>query len=584
MASRIARGDRNSALFGIGMRAAALLLVTALAACAPMPSKKPSGAQMAQPAVAAVAADQDLLLKLLAAQFALQGNDLQTGAQGYADAAMLTNDPLVSEEATRLALSVRQWALAKRALTRWQELAPKDPGVLQARAWIALGEKRSDDAYVDLDAIAARADEQSWRLIAQTLLGAEDKTAAAQLLDRLATSQHLATKERNWVAVSQLAFKLGDKALAQRLADTAVTKFHGGDSYAWSARLAIDRGDKAAAREKYAEALQRDPKSLRLRGGYAALLADSGDNAAASRALANGPQDDTTYGARAAYASRADDKVALAALYRELVADTAARSGKRLYLMGQIAELVDKRSDALEWYRGINDDDEHWFDAQTREAVLLDQLGHTDQALDFLHQLQAQTVEDSEQLGNAYLLEAEILSRRQRPRDATAVYTRALGTLPDDPRLLYARALLAAEQGRDADAEHDLRRVIELKPDDAEAMNALGYTLADGSSKGDAKLNEARDLIRRAIELKPNEAAIIDSLGWVHYRMGDLDASLTQLRRAYEKQPDADIAAHLGEVLWVKGERDEARKVWDEGRRKDPKNKALLEAIQRLAT
>jgi tetratricopeptide (TPR) repeat protein len=115
-------------------------------------------------------------------------------------------------------------------------------------------------------------------------------------------------------------------------------------------------------------------------------------------------------------------------------------------------------------------------------------------------------------------------------------------------------------------------------------MNALGYTLADSSQKGDAKLGEARDWVRRAIELKPNEPAIIDSLGWVHYRLGDLDAALTQLRRAYEKQPDADIAAHLGEVLWVKGDRDEARKVWDEGRKKDPKNKALLEAIQRLAT
>jgi Flp pilus assembly protein TadD len=216
--------------------------------------------------------------------------------------------------------------------------------------------------------------------------------------------------------------------------------------------------------------------------------------------------------------------------------------------------------------------------------VLLDQLGRTEQSLDFLHQLQAQTAEDSDQLGNAYLLEAEVLARRQRPREAIAVYTRGLGPLPDDPRLLYARALLAVDQGDVAGAERDLRRVIELKPDDAEAMNALGYTLADSSRKGDAKLGEARDLVRRAIELKPNEPAIIDSLGWVHYRLGDLDAALTQLRRAYEKQPDADIAAHLGEVLWVKGDRDEARKVWGEGRKKDPKNKALLEAIQRLAT
>lgn len=549
-----------------------------------MQQKAQIAGPQAKPAAAPVAAEHDVMLKLLAAQFALQNSDLAAGAQGFADAADLSPDPLVSEEATRLALSVKQWPLAHRALARWQLLAPKDPGVQQARASIALGEGRGDDAYTDLAALASRGDDQAWRLIAQALLSAEDKAAAARLLERLATPDRLAARETNWVAVSQLAFKLGDKALSQRLVDAAVAKFHGGDSYAWSARLALDRGDKVNAREKYAEALKRDPKSLRLRGGYAALLADSGDNAAAARALAAGPQDDTTYGARAAYASRADDKPALAALYRELVADKSARSSKRLYLLGQVAELTDKRDEALEWYRGIGDDDEHWFDAQMREAVLLDQLGRTSQALDFLHQLQAQTAEDSDQLGDAYLLEAELLARKQRPGDAIAVYTRALGTLPDDPRLLYARALLAVDQNDVSAAERDLRRVIELKPDDAEAMNALGYTLADSSRKGDAKLGEARDLIRRAIELKPDEPAIIDSLGWLHYRMGDLEASLTQLRRAYAKQPDADIAAHLGEVLWVKGEHDEARRVWDEGRKKDPKNKALLEAIKRLVT
>src|SRR6185312_12401550 len=127
-------------------------------------------------------------------------------------------------------------------------------------------------------------------------------------------------------------------ASARRVADGAVARFHGADAYAWSARLALDRGDKPAARALYAEALKRDPKSVRLRGGYAALLADSGDNAAAARALAAGPQDDTTYAARAAYAARADDKGALASLYRELDHDTNARTGSRLYLLGQIAE------------------------------------------------------------------------------------------------------------------------------------------------------------------------------------------------------------------------------------------------------
>lgn len=577
MYDRMPHRDRIPLILGF----AGALLAAALAACAPAPSKP---AAEAKRAVVAAAPDDGLMTKLLAAQFALQNDDLAGGAQGFAEAAELSDDPAVAEEATRLALGVKQWPLAQRALARWQQLAPKEPGLVQARASLALGEAREDDALAELAALAARGDDQGWRLIAQALLNAPAQEASARLLERLATPERLGANESNWIAMSQLAFKLGDKALAQQLADRAVAKFHGSEGYAWSARLALDRGDKAAARAQYVDALKRDPGNQRLRGGYAALLADGGDNAAAARALEQGPQDDLTYGLRAAYAARADDKAALAKVYREMLADKSARSGPRLYLLGQVGEMLQKREDALKWYREVGDGDEHWFDAQMRQAVLLDQLGREAQVLDFLHDLQSQVGEDADQLRNAYLLEAEVLARRQRTREALAVHARALEALPDDTRVLYARAMLEVEQGDVAAAERDLRRVVELKPDDAEAMNALGYTLADSSRKGDAKLGEARDLIRRAIELKPNEPAIIDSLGWLHYRMGDLDASLKQLRRAYEKQPDAEIAAHLGEVLWVKGERDEARKVWDEGRKKDPKNKALLETIRRLAS
>lgn len=570
--------DRNPSEFRISSVAFALALCGSLAACS---NVRPQASAVAtgRAVVAPVAMERDLPLKLLAAQFALQDGDLAGSAQGFTDAAELAADPALSEEAARLALAVKDWPLARRALQRWQQQAPAAPGVAQVRAWIALGEKHTDEAYADLEALAAQGDEQAWRLIAQVLLSVDDKVIAAHLLERLATPKRLAAIELNWVAVSQLAFKLDDKILSRRLADAAVTRFHGDESYAWSARLALDRGDKAAARATYAEAMQRNPGSQRLRGGYAALLADSGDNAGAARTLANGPQDDITFGARAAYAARANDKAALQTLYRELNADRSAHAGKRLYLLGQVAEMVEKREEALAWYRTIADTDEHWFDAQMREVVVMDQLGRSAQALDFLHQLQAQTAEDSEQLGSAYLLEADLL-RKSRPQDALDVYARALAILPDDPRLLYAHALLAVDQGDFASGERDLRRVIELKPDDAEAMNALGYTLADRQDSG--KRSEALELIQRALKLKPDEPAIIDSMGWVRYRMGDIDASLESLRRAFAKQPDADIAAHLGEVLWVKGDHDEARRIWDQGRKKDARNKTLLEAIKRL--
>lgn len=561
----------------------ALMACGLLAGCAGMqPKSAPALAR--HPIAAPVAADQDLLQKLLAAQFALQENDLARAANGFTEAAVLSADPAISEEATHLALAVRDWPLARRALLRWQLLAPDDPGVLQSRAWIALGEKRSSGAYDDLAELGARGDDQGWRLIAQTLLGAPDKAGSAQLLERLAIPAQLGAKESNWVAVSQLAFRLGDKGLSQHLADAAVARFHGSDSYIWSARLAIDRGDKIAARAIYAEALRREPKNLRLRVGQAALLADGGDSAGAARALASGPQDNITYAARAAYAARAEDQPALRTLYHELVADKSARDGDRLYLLGQVAEMIDKSSEALVWYGDVSDDSNHWFDAQAREAVVLDKLGRTSDAINLLHELEAQAADDIELLGNTYLLEADLVAHKGHPAGALAVYARALRALPDDARLFYARALFNIDQGDLAAGERDLRSVVKQHPDNAEALNALGYTLADHSKRGDPVQREALELIRRALKLKPGEPAIIDSLGWVHYRMGDLDAALKALREAYAKQPDTDIAAHLGEVLWVNGQRADAQRIWDQGRAKDAKNKTLLEAIKRLTT
>jgi Flp pilus assembly protein TadD len=126
----------------------------------------------------------------------------------------------------------------------------------------------------------------------------------------------------------------------------------------------------------------------------------------------------------------------------------------------------------------------------------------------------------------------------------------------------------------------DLRRLLALQPGNADALNALGYTLAD-RTKDQA---EALTLIEKALTLKPDEPAIIDSLGWVQYRLGHLKEAVDRLRTAYAKQPDPEIAAHLGEVLWVSGDKDEARKIWAQGQKKDAKNKVLLETIKRLTS
>ncbi len=530
--------------------------------------------------VHAVAEDKDLLFKLIAAEYAIQRNDLGTAAQRYTEASALSSDAAIAEQATRLAIASKQWPLARSALQRWQLLDVKSAGVQQSIAWIALSEGDVDAAYIALVELAGRSGDGRWRPIAQVLIGSSEKPKAADLLARLATPERLGDRDQDWIAMSQLAFKLDDKALADRLSQESVKRFKSGDAFAWSAQLALDHGDKNGAKERFAEALKHDPKSLRLRTGYAALLSDSGDNAAAARALATGKQTDVVYGARAAYAVRSEDKSLLVALYREIEADKTERSGKRIYLLGQLAELIGKDARAIDWYQQLPEDDEHWFGAGMRVVVLSDKAGNHAMSSSKLEILRFAAGPDSNELVDLTLLEAELLIGRSKKSEALTVYSRGLDVAPAESRLLYARAMLRMDMNDLVAGESDLRKVLDADPDSADALNALGYTLVDRTDR----LSEATALIEKAIKIKPDEPAIIDSYGWAQYRLGNLEKAAKLLRQAYAKQPDSEVAAHLGEVLWVSGDRVEARRIWEQGRKKDAENKVLIETMKRLAS
>ena len=162
--------------------------------------------------------------------------------------------------------------------------------------------------------------------------------------------------------------------------------------------------------------------------------------------------------------------------------------------------------------------------------------------------------------------------------DAYAVLNAALADLPDDVELLYARGLITAHMDLLDVHERDMRRLIELKPDHAHAYNALGYTLADRTTR----YEEARALIEKALSLKPNDPFILDSMGWVHYRLGNRDQARDYLQQAIDLRLDPEIAAHLGEVLWMMDRHEEARAVWKRGESIDIKNKTLRETLRKF--
>ena len=176
------------------------------------------------------------------------------------------------------------------------------------------------------------------------------------------------------------------------------------------------------------------------------------------------------------------------------------------------------------------------------------------------------------------LAEAQLLREAKLWSAAYDVLAKANEQFPNDPDLLYEQSMIAEKLGRFDDMERQLRRVIEIAPTYQHAYNALGYSLADRN----IRLQEAHDLIQKALDLKPGEPFITDSLGWVEYRMGNRDEAVRLLRVAYQARPDVEIAAHLAEVLWVSGQRDEARKILRDARKRDATNEVLVETVARL--
>ncbi|HWG11367.1 MAG TPA: tetratricopeptide repeat protein [Rhodanobacteraceae bacterium] len=558
-----------------GVLAAAALL---LAGCASAPQKAPTGGQPLATLNLPVPAGEDAAARVLAAEFALQHGDAKSAAADYAMAAGQSDDPAVAQRAVELNLAIQDEPRASAALARWQALGASPRELVGARAQLAMLRGDRATAAREFDVLLASGKVDDWKAFGRALLQARDAALAGGLLEQLAPPSRLPADQGLWIGFSQLGEKLGRHAYAQRLADAAVKRFGGAPSLAWAAQMKLAAGDRAAAKALFVRALAAHPDDTDLRMAYAALLGQDGDNAGAGRVLAAGPQDAETWAARVAYAARANDKVQLANLYSQLERAPEDVREDSAFLLGQLAELLDKDGEALKWYAQVGDDDDHAFDAQARSAVLLDKAGRHDEAHSVARALQQDYADDPDSLRRAFELDAELYMRADDAQAAVAAYTRGLHAIPNDGEMLYGRGLSEAEAGDTAAAIADLRRVLGLKPDDVEAMNALGYTLADSNQD----LAEAAQLLGKALQAKPQEPAIIDSWGWLQYRLGHPDVAEQALQRAWGLSKDADIGVHLGEVLWKLGKQEQAQAVFAQVRKIDPSNRQLRATLQRL--
>jgi len=244
------------------------------------------------------------------------------------------------------------------------------------------------------------------------------------------------------------------------------------------------------------------------------------------------------------------------------------------YYLGQVAEERKQDDLAISRYESVAKG-EYLVSARTRHASILARQGRLDDSLNLLKS--TEVTNDGQRI---QLIQAEANLLRDA-REFDAVYRLlddAVRQQPDHVDLLYDRAMAAEKINKLEVTETDLRKVIRIKPDYAHAYNALGYTLLDKTGR----LNEAAELLEKALSLAPDDAFILDSVGWMHYRKGNLEKAREYLERAWKLRQDPEIAAHLGEVLWMKGSRDEASKLWDTSLQSNPNNEALLEALRKF--
>jgi tetratricopeptide (TPR) repeat protein len=525
----------------------------------------------------------DLYYHLIVAEIAGQRNRLGTATDHLLLASRSVGDPQVAERATRVAYYAKDYAAAFAAAQRWVELDPENGEALQSAAVLALYEEKSDLALQYLRRILLQEEDgldHGFRVVVGLLGQGQDKRES-QVLDIMA--QLVAEHPDNayaHLAFGELAMLLGrlteaEKALNQSLAIAPDLP----NAIVTHARVVYQQGrvDEALAHLRLAISDIEDNESLRL--AYGRMLLEVKRYAQAREQftiLSEAAPEDSDYLYTLSLLALDMEDTGQAEVHLNRLIELGERVPEAHYYLGRVAESRKDFATAIRQYELVGRS-EYRFDAQIRIGQLLASSGQLEAGLGHLRNLRMQNPESSITV-RLYLAESAVLTDAKRYRDAIDLLTEALQAVPGNTDLLYSRSLLHEKTDRIDLLEQDLRAVLLREPENADALNALGYTLADRTTR----YEEAYDLISQALKLKPDEAAVVDSMGWVLYRLGRTEEAVSYLKRALNLQYDNEIAGHLSEVLWVMGQRNVARKLLENALQKSPDDKTLLQVKEQL--
>ncbi len=525
--------------------------------------------------------DGDSLYNLLAAEFAGNIGDIETSLKYYRLAAKSIEDSRIAARTAYIALYGEHYDEALVALDRWSELEPgaADLPAMYATTYLKLAQPEKAVPYIEEMLSATDQASVNAAMLVKQLLAEDASTKDAYLVlqqinNKEDKNKHLLILQSRYAA----ELKKYDESLA--ILDQVLEidpSMHEVSIIKARILFALGKHEEASALMK--QVLEEFPDNNALRLQYARMLVEQQNLKAATEQYSilheNQPEDgEIALSLALLNIETKNIEEAIVALEHLIEIDKNVSIAN--YYLARIAQSQGDNKQAIAYYLRVKNGD-YIFDAQLRIGILLSILGKPDEGLAKLEAL-AEAQSNWDLRVKVYLAQGEVLRSQQRYKEGVEMYSRALQQNREDTNLLYARGLMAEKVDRLDMAEADLLKVISKEPDNADALNALGYTLADRTSR----YKEALEYINRAAELVPDEPAILDSLGWVSYRLGRMDDALKWLSRAFEKLEDAEIAAHYGEVLWHSNQKDKAREVWDKGKAKNAKNPVLIETLERI--
>jgi len=527
---------------------------------------------------------EEMMFKLLRAEMAYQRGDWQMAFVTMLISAQETRDPRLARRAAEIALSVKQTGEALSAVRLWRQLDPESDEASQFYlGLVVLGENLAEAKPIFVERLTEVRPQARGLLILQIqrlLGGVKDKQGAFKLMEELVAPYPNLVESH--IALAQAAFANNDAARAQQEALAAL-------KIKPDLEIAVLMAAQTMPNRSQAQAFLNDhlkkyPKAREIRIAYAKILIDDKQYDKAREQfdvlLKDQPKDLTILYAMGILGAQMNDRAMaekyLTAYLKELEAnpDETRDPVQALLILSQIAADRKDYPAALKWLAQV-EPGPAYLEAQVKSAQIMAQSGDVDGAHNILSHLKPEGQTEQIQI---LIADAQLMRDANRMPEAMTIMENGLKQFPEDTGLLYDYAMLAEKAQRFDKMETALRKIIQIAPENQHAYNALGYSLADRN----VRLPEALKLLQKASELAPEDPFIMDSVGWVYFRLGRLTEAEDYLRRAYAIRPDAEIGVHLGEVLWLKGQKEDAQNLWRAAQQKDPDNETLRSTLTRL--